>query len=191
MWIEKQQFSLPIKNQEIHIRKFKKHGQLFEGTSKGAIIIGPSGCGKTNVMLSLITSNNGLRFLNLYIYSKSLHQEKYEFLRKLINSIKEIDYFESSCEEDIIPPNEVKPYSLVVFDDLVCCQNQSLMRDYFCFGRHKNTDCFYLSQTYSSIPKQLIRDNANLLILFRQDGTNMKHIYNDHINTDMTLAQFK
>lgn len=191
MWIEKQPFSLPVKNQEIHIKKFKKHGRLFEGTSKRAIIIGPSGCGKTNVMLSLITSNNGLRFLNLYIYSKSLYQEKYEFLRKLINSIKEIDYFESSCEEDIIPPNEVKPYSLVVFDDLVCCQNQSLMRDYFCFGRHKNTDCFYLSQTYSSIPKQLIRDNTNLLILFRQDGTNMKHIYNDHINTDMTLAQFK
>ncbi|KAL6256683.1 hypothetical protein P5V15_012802 [Pogonomyrmex californicus] len=47
-------------------------------------------------------------------------------------------------------------------------------------GRHSNVDCFYLCQTYARIPKHLIRDKANLLILFKQDGTNLKHVYNDH-----------
>lgn len=190
MWIEKQTFSLPVKNHDINIQNFRKHGRLFGGGSKRALIVGPSGCGKTNVMVTLLTSNNGLRFENVYVYSKSLYQSKYEFLRKLINSIKEIGYFESSLEEDITPPNKVKPNSVIIFDDIVCC-NQSLMRDYFCFGRHKDADCFYLSQTYSSIPKQLIRDNANLLILFRQDGTNLKHLYDDHVNTDMSFQKFK
>ena len=57
-------------------------------------------------------------------------------------------------------------------------------------GRHSNVDCFYLCQTYAKIPKYLIRDNANLLILFKQDGTNLKHVYNDHVNTDMTYEDF-
>jgi len=49
-------------------------------------------------------------------------------------------------------------------------------------GRHVNVDCFYFCQTYARIPKHLIRDNANLLILFKQDYTNLKHVYNDHVN---------
>jgi len=52
--------------------------------------------------------------------------------------------------------------------------------------RHANVDSFYLCQTYARIPKYLICNNANLLILFKQDGTNLKPIYNDHVNTDMS-----
>jgi len=29
----------------------------------------------------------------------------------------------------------------------------------------------------------ILFDNANLLILFKQDGINLKHVYNDHVNT--------
>ena len=53
-------------------------------------------------------------------------------------------------------------------------------------GRHADVDCFYLCQMYAKIPKHLIRDNANLLILFKQDRINLKHVYNDHVNTDMS-----
>lgn len=190
MHIEKQSFSLPIKNYEISEKTFNKHGVLFGGDCKRGLIIGPSGCGKTNIIINLIENLNGLRFENLYIYSKSLNQMKYVYLRKLLKPIKEIGYFESSNEEDIIVPNNIKPNSIIIFDDVVCC-NQSVIRDYFCFGRHQNTDCFYLSQTYSAVPKQLIRDNANLLIIFQQDQTNLKHIYDDHINVDMTFQKFK
>lgn len=190
MKFEKQSFSLPIKNFELNQNEYKKHGELFGGNCKRGLIVGPSGCGKTNVMISLITDINGLRFENIYVYSKSLYQSKYEYLRKLLKPLKDVGYFESPTDDDIVSPNDIKPNSIIIFDDIVCC-NQNLMRDYFCFGRHKNTDCFYLCQTYSSIPKQLIRDNANLLVIFQQDATNLKHIYDDHINNDMTFQEFK
>jgi hypothetical protein len=32
--------------------------------------------------------------------------------------------------------------------------------------------------------------NANLLVLFRQDATNLKHIFNDHVAPNMLLQQF-
>lgn len=51
-------------------------------------------------------------------------------------------------------------------------------------GWHSSMDCFSVCQTYARIPKHLKCDNANLLILFRQDGTNLRHVYNDHVNTD-------
>lgn len=191
MRIEKQPYSIAIKDHDSSsVKKFRKHGKLFEGNSKRGLIIGPSGCGKTNVMISLIEDPNGLRFENLHIYSKSLYQPKYKYLRTLFKPLKEIGYYESENEENIISPKEVKPNSIIIFDDIVCC-NQNVVKDYFCFGRHKNTDCFYLCQTYSSIPKQLIRDNANLIVIFQQDNTNIKHIYDDHVNVDMAFNQFK
>lgn len=190
MRIEKQPFSVIIKDHDTNVTNFRKHGSLFEGSCKRGLIIGPSGCGKTNVIISLIEDPNGLRFENIYIYSKSLYQPKYNYLRTLFKPIKEIGYFESDNEEEIISPQEIKKNSMIIFDDIVCC-NQNIVKDYFCFGRHKNTDCFYLCQTYSSIPKQLIRDNANLIVIFQQDTTNLKHIYDDHVNVDMSFSQFK
>ena len=44
-------------------------------------------------------------------------------------------------------------------------------------------DCFYLGQTYTRIPKHLIRDNVNFLVPSTQDEMNLKHIYGDHVNT--------
>ena len=59
-------------------------------------------------------------------------------------------------------------------------------------GRNKNVDSFYLSQTYARIPKYLVRDNANLLLLFRQHEMNLRDIYNDHvISSDNSFARFK
>lgn len=190
MRIEQQPFSIQIKDHDSINSSFNKHGKLFNGNCKRGLVVGPSGCGKTNIIISLIEDPNGLRFENIYVYSKSLYQSKYEYLRKLLTPLKEIGYHESKDEENIISPNNIKTNSIIIFDDIVCC-NQNIVKDYFCFGRHKNTDCFYLCQTYSSIPKQLIRDNANLIIIFKQDSTNLKHIYDDHVNVDMSYQQFR
>lgn len=65
------------------------------------------------------------------------------------------------------------------------------IRAYFSMGRHEHVDSFYLCQTYARIPKHLVRDNANLLVLFNQDDMNLKHIYNDHVNTNMPYSEFK
>lgn len=192
MKIEKQSFTLPIINYDVvhNGNSFKKHGFIFGGNSKRALIVGPSDCGKTNIILALIFHINGLRFQNLYLYSKSLYQWKYEYLRSVMEPLTEIGYNEFNDGDEIIPPEEIEPYSLIIFDDVVSC-NQDIIRSYYSFGRHNNTDCFYLCQTYSSIPKQLIRDNANLLIIFKQDVTNLKHIFQDHVSVDMSFNDFK
>lgn len=165
-----------------------KHGNMLPNTIRG-IICGPSNCGKTNVLLSLLESPHGLRFENLYVYSKSLQQPKYQYLEHLMSTIDEIGYFMFSNNSEVIPSNEVLSNSIIVFDD-VACDKQNMIREYFSMGRHSNVDCFYLCQTYAKIPKHLIRDNANLLILFKQDVTNLKHVYNDHVNTDMSYKKF-
>ena len=80
--------------------------------------------------------------------------------------------------------------TLFIFHD-VACDKQKVMKDYFSRGRHNLVDCFYLSQSYAHIPKHLIRDNVNLLALFKQDDLNLRHVYDDHVNTDMTFQEFR
>lgn len=167
---------------------YRKHGPLLPISIRG-LIIGPSNCGKTNVMISLLTHPKGLCFENIYIFSKSLYQPKYEYLKKILNPIKGLGFFTFSNNDSIMNPAEAKPYSVFIFDDVIC-EKQDSIRSYFSMGRHKNIDSFYLAQTYSKVPKQLIRDNANFLILFKQDEMNLKHIYQDHVSPDVTFLQF-
>ena len=57
---------------------------------------------------------------------------------------------------EIVQPNEAWPNSIIVFDD-VACVKQDNIRAFFSMGRHRLIECFYLSQTYARIPKDLIR----------------------------------
>lgn len=92
--------------------------------------------------------------------------------------------------DDVITPDKIKPNSVMIFDD-VASENQDVIRAYFSRGRHAGVDSFYLCQSYAHIPKHLLRDNANLLCIFKQDETNLKHLYDDHVNTDMTFDDFR
>lgn len=166
-----------------------RHSTLLPNTIR-CIICGPSNCGKTNVMLNLILHKNGRKFKHIYLYSKTAFQPKYRFLEQVMNNIPSAKFFVFSENKEVIHPNDALTNSIMIFDD-VACENQVNIRNYFAMGRHKQIDCFYLSQTYSKIPKQLIRDNVNFMIIFRQDETNLKHIYNEHVNTDIEWSQFK
>lgn len=189
----KQQQDLAVQNLDGILCKsgdnMQKHGKLLPSSIR-ALVVGPSNCGKTNAMLSLLLASNGLTFANIYIYSKSLHQPKYEFLSKLISPMKEIGFYTFSNNCDVIDPCEAKSNSVFIFDD-IACDKQNNVRSYFCMGRHRDIDSFYLCQTYTHIPKHLIRDNANFLMVFKQDDLNLKHIYNDHVNTDMSFEAFR
>ena len=188
----KQLDELPVQNMDLvnsGKEQRRKHSFLLPNTIRG-IVVGPSNCGKTNVMLTLIEHSNGLKFENLYIYSKSLHQPKYQYLKKVLTSIKGMGYYSYTDNSEICPVDTVRKNSIFIFDD-IACDKQDNIRAYFCMGRHSGIDCFYLCQTYTRIPKHLIRDNANFIIAFKQDDLNLKHIYNDHVNTDMSFEQFK
>ena len=166
-----------------------KHGNLLPNSVR-CIVSGPSNCGKTNVVFNLITNPNGLKFNNLYIFSKSLLQPKYQLLNKIISDVPEVNFFKFDASDKILQPNEAKPYSVFIFDD-VSCENHDTIRNYFAMGRHHNIDCIYIGQTYSKIPKQLIRDNANIIVIFKQDDMNLKHIHNDHVGADMSFERLK
>ena len=170
-------------------RSEKRHGPLLPDSIRG-VLCGPSNCGKTQALISLLLSKNGLRFQNVYVYSKSLTQPKYVYLEKLFQGIPEIGYQAFSNNEEILPPDQVGESSIMVFDD-IACEKQAVVRKYFCMGRHFDVDSFYLCQSYAQIPKHLIRDNLNLLILFQQDGLNLRNIYNSHVNGDMNFDTFQ
>lgn len=193
MHFVKQRLSLPVENIDNKIKArpiAKRHGPLLPNSLR-CIICGPSGCGKTNSLISLIENPNGLRFENVYIFSKTLDQDKYKYLESILKPIKGMGYYTFSSNDDVIPPSKAKPNSVFIFDDIIC-DKQNNIKAYFCMGRHRNIDSFYLAQTYTRIPKHLIRDNANFLILFKQDETNLRHIYNDYgIGCDMKFDQFR
>ena len=73
--------ALKIINFDVMEKANQKHHWLLPPSIR-AIIFGPSGCGKTNLLLNLLLKKGALNYDILYIYSKSLGQDKYEFLRK-------------------------------------------------------------------------------------------------------------
>ena len=101
-----------------------------------AIFAGPSNTGKTNALLALLTHPNGLRYANVYIYSKTLSQPKYEFLRQILESIKGMRYFAYNEHDDVISPEEILPDSIIIVDD-ISCSKQDNVRLFFSMSRHK------------------------------------------------------
>lgn len=187
----KQPCSLKVRKSDVEKQHERphRHGALLPDDIR-CIICGPSNTGKTSSIFCLLTHKNGLRFENVYIYSKSLAQPKYQLLAEILKRVENLGYFTFSNNDDVIGYEEARPNSVIIFDD-VACDKQDRIREYFSMGRHNGLDCFYICQTFTRIPKHLIRDNVNFLILFRQDDINLKHIYDENVSTDMTFAEFK
>lgn len=151
------------------------------------LIIGKSGSGKTTILWNIITQY-WIPYQNLYIFSKSLEQPIYQKLQEIFNGMDEIEsFFYESCD-DIIPLDECKPNSLVIFDDCIL-EKQQTIKDYFVRSRPKNISCIYLSQCYSLVDLQVIRTNSNFLIIFKQSKHYVKKIWEDFI-TKMSVDDF-
>lgn len=148
--------------------------------------------GKTNVAISLLESPHGLKFENVYIFSKTLNQPKYRYLIKLLSSIKGIGVHTFSSNEDVIPPSKAKRNSIFIFDDLLCTkENLNHMKAYFTCGRHFHVDTLLLVQSYSHVCMHNVRDNVNILILFKCNLRHAKHVYHNFNCSDhMTFQQF-
>ena len=127
----------------------KRHGKLLPNNIR-ALLIGPSGCGKTSCVLNLILSPEGLRMAHLIVYSKSLHQPKCCLLKKIVkNSVVSYKAFGNS--ENILPPESIERDTVIIFHD-ISLENQNPVKEFFCLGRHKNIDSFYLVQSFSQMP---------------------------------------
>ena len=191
MRVTRQNPPLNIKNYDefldMSLVSKERHGALLPDSIR-CIISGPSNSGKTNILFNLLFDLNGLVYKHIYVFSKSLYQPKYKFLPKALP--KEIGYFAYDDNDLVVHPSKAKPHSIMIFDD-ISCEKHGNIKNFFTMGRHNNIDVFYLGQTYSAIPKQLVRDNTNFIILFKQDDMNLKHIYSDHVTTDMPFDKFR
>ena len=107
--------TLPVVNVDTIVEEEKKTKRLGElvPVSICAVFCGLSNCGKTNSLLTLITHPNGLRFENVYVYSKSLNQSKYRFLKEVLQPTDGVQYFPFSEHEEVVAADNALPIPLL------------------------------------------------------------------------------
>ena len=89
-----------------------------------------------------------------------------EWARSIKNkSNVKCNFFETAS--DVPDPQDLnsEDKNLMIFDDLLL-ERQNKCECYYIRGRHSNVDCFYLSQNYFKLPRQIIRENTNFICLF-------------------------
>ena len=148
------------------------------------LIIGPSFSGKTFLM------KNKLRLINIDYPDKDIKivtRSPKQYLQSKLESV-------SPYEEDFDCSEEVESLEnyqncVIVFDDMLD-SNQKLIDPFFTRGRHENIDVYYLSQRYFELPI-IIRDNSNIIILFKQTAKTVQSLYNDIAGFDMSYEELK
>jgi len=111
-------------------------------------------------------------------------------LDDILSEVEDIHLFKYHDNETVVAPETALPNSVFILDDIIC-ENQNIVRSYFSRGRHNQIDVCYLAQFFSRVPKQLIRDNANFIVLFKQDEMNLKRVYDEHCSEDIIYVEFK
>ena len=92
---------------------------------------------------------------------------------------------------DAIPdPKSLDPdkKSLIILDDYYLGK-QSKAGAYYSRGRHNNCDSIYITQNYFALPRHSVRENANIIMLFKQNQKSVHHIHQDHC-TELPFQEF-
>ena len=182
-------------------KKHGRHAAIFPQTIF-CVIAGSTGSGKTNLLLNLLKKEKILYYSNVYVYCSTLHQPAYEYLKDYYNTLEnlikvktnqvvKIAYF-FDADSDVLNPSKLDKNKshIMIFDD-VMLKDQTVIKDYFCRGRHNNVSVFYLCQSLHKITKHCIRENANIFILFKQDDKTLKYFHETHISGDMDFKEFQ
>ena len=135
------------------------------------VIIGPSNVGKTYYMLKILEKMDNKR--PIHIITPSPNQ-----------------YPNYKTSTDIKPTNKYKGL-IVVFDDMLGARNSSQIDEFFTRGRHEDLDVYYISQSYFALPRESIRNNSDILFLFKQTLRDVQSMYYDIGAYDMIYDEFK
>ena len=68
---------------------------------------------------------------------------------------------------------------------------ESNINPFFTRGRHSNIDTYYMSQSYFHLPKNTIRYNSNINILFKQTLRDIIRLFHDIAGLDVNLEKSK
>ena len=89
-------------------------------------------------------------------------------------------------------PSQLKAFTLVLFDDLMLDKEGIKVAEaFFTRGRPLKISSIFITQSYYQIPRRTIRENCNLLLLFKQNKKNLQHIHKDVVDPDMSFKEFE
>ena len=135
------------------------------------LIIGFSNCGKTYLMNHILQQKQE----PIFIITKSLNQYP-NIKAQTSDEIESLENYENST---------------VVFDDMLLSKQESNVDLFFTRGRRNNIDIYYISQSYFHLPKNTIRNNSNIIILFKQTLRDIILLFHDIAGLDMNLDEWK
>ena len=135
------------------------------------VVIGPSNVGKTFYLLKILEKIGNKRPIHIITRSPNQYPDY-----KTSNEIKSINKYKGS---------------VVIFDDMLGAKNSSQIDEFFTRGRHEDLDVYYISQSYFALPRQSIRNNSDILILFKQTLRDVQSMYYDIGAYDMKYDEFK
>ena len=135
------------------------------------LIKGFSDCVKTYLMIHILFQK----------------QEPIFIIKKSLNQYPNI----KAQTSDQIEPLEHYENSTVVFDDMLLSKQESNIDLFFTRGRHNNIDIYYISQSCFHLPKNTIRNNSNIIILFKRTLRDLILLFHDIAGLDMNLEEWK
>ena len=79
--------------------------------------------------------------------------------------------------------------STIVFDDMLLSKQDSNFDFFFTRGCHNFIDLYYISQNLFHLPKNTIRKNSRINILFEQTLRDIILLFHDIADLDMSLEE--
>ena len=138
---------------------------------------------KTNTLLNLTKEQDNRDFIDeIYLYAKDLREPKYEYLIKKREDvgIKHVNnpnaFIECSSTMDDVYEN-INDYNpirerkkLIVFDDMIADfmtnrRFQAIIKELFIRCRKLNISLVFITQSYFSVPKDVILNSTQYLIM--------------------------
>ena len=78
-------------SKEYNICCCRPHATIFP-KNIFAVIAGSTGSGKTNLMINLLRKAEFLNYNHVYIYSSTLHQPAYQYLKKILYRSRKVNF---------------------------------------------------------------------------------------------------
>ena len=157
----------------MNVNNNKKKGKVVDSVKikDRTLIIAFSNCGKTHLM-------------NFILHQK---QEPIFIITKSLNQYPKL----KAQTSDEIEPLQNHENSTVVFDDMLLSKQESNINLFITRGRHNNIDIYYISQSFFHLPKNTIRKNSNIILLFKQTLRDIILLFHDIAGLDMNLYEWK
>jgi hypothetical protein len=168
-------------------------------------INGGKGSGKSTMILQVLKSKNGYKkfFDNIFLVSPTASRDpKFD---KLCEELDRDDKCFDECNDNVVTEimerltkfndefdEDRPPHNLVIFDDCLAYLPKSTQKSEFnrliTTSRHLKTSVWILTQKYNKV-NPLIRDNTDMLSIFKTNNKQEFDSIKDNLNVDDKLFE--